>query len=48
MGQDNHWNPIIQKKDDLANRRVEIYIQGLLTKEEVEKLKQRVDVLANQ
>ena len=31
----------------VANRRVEIFIRGLLTDEEVEKLKQRVDVLAN-
>lgn len=32
----------------LANRRVEIYIRGLLTKDEIEELKERVDVLANQ
>lgn len=35
-------------KGRLANRRVEIYIQGLLTDQEIEQLKQRVDVLANQ
>lgn len=32
----------------LANRRVEIFIRGLLTEPEIEALKERVDVLANQ
>ena len=32
----------------MANRRVEIYIRGLLTDDEVKELKQRVDVLAKQ
>ena len=32
----------------IANRRVEIYIRGLLTDNEVKQLKERVDVLANQ
>lgn len=32
----------------IANRRVELFIRGLLTKTEIEQLKERVDALANQ